>query len=279
MPKINIHGHLRHDQDIEARVRLWQQWNVVHFCCLCLQEDFLPEYFTNEDFLRIKDRYGSLLIGFAGVNVRVDRIDGPADIGRYKDLGFRGLKFLGNSYPYSHDVYFPIYEAAQELGMPVFFHTGWLAGAQPEDRETNRRFRISAENMRPYHLDRIARVFPDLKIIGAHLGFPHPHEALTMVERYENVYYGFSGDSGRLRRVRDILAVLLPHPALETDFADPEQNRALVWFEKFCFATDNPEPSCWVPNSQRIMDRLMIPEDTRRRFYYDNAARILGLQD
>ena len=105
----------------------------------------------------------------------------------------------------------------------------------------------------------------------------HPWEALTLIERYENAYYDFSGGSGLAPHVRNMLSVLMPHPGLETDYASPDENQALTWFSKLCFATDNPEPSVWVPNSERIMDRLQIPVETRERFYYGNAARILGL--
>ena len=61
--------------------------------------------------------------------------------------------------------------------------------------------------------------------------------------------------------------------------SDPSENRALSYFEKFCFGTDNPEPSVWVPASENIMDALEIPDDLRRRFYWDNAAAILGIRD
>ena len=71
---------------------------------------------------------------------------------------------------------------------------------------------------------------------------------------------------------------MLPPPALETDMTDPQENHALVWFEKLCFGTDNPEPSVWVPAAEHIMDRLQIPQPLRRKFYYDNTAALIGLQ-
>ena len=72
-------------------------------------------------------------------------------------------------------------------------------------------------------------------------------------------------------------SALLPHPGLETDMAHPGQNKALDWFGKICFATDNPEPSVWVPASEQILDRLAIPEPVRQQFYHDTAARIIGI--
>jgi predicted TIM-barrel fold metal-dependent hydrolase len=276
IPKINIHGHIHHNQDLRQRVRTWERWNVVRFCCLCLPDGFLEGYYTNGDFLRIRGQYDELIVGFAALNVGIGCVDGPDEIRRYQQQGFQGLKVIGNSMAFSHECYFPIYATAQELGMPIFFHTGWLADVGPA---VSRRLGLSAEAMRPYHLDAVVRVFPDLKIVGAHLGWPHPWEALTLIERYANVYYDFSGGGGLVPHVRNILSVLMPHPGLETDYASSDENRALTWFAKLCFATDNPEPSTWVPNSERIMDCLQIPPETRRRFYYGNAAQILGLSE
>jgi predicted TIM-barrel fold metal-dependent hydrolase len=273
-PKINLHGHIRHDQDLRARVRAWEEWNVVRFCCLCLPEGLAPDYYGNADFVRIRDEYRALIVGFAGVGLRAGSVDGAADVRRYREQGFAGLKCIGNSYPYGDERYFPIYEQAEALGMPAFFHTGWLMDVGDE---VSRRFHLAADHMRPYTLDPIARAFPKLPIVGAHLGLPHPAEALTLLERFPNLYYDITGGSGRAPHVRQILAALLPPTGLETDMADPEQNRALGWFGKLVFGTDNPEPALWAPQSQAIMERLAIPAATRARFYYGNAAAILGL--
>ena len=273
---INIHGHLRHDQDIAARVKLWEEWHVEKFICLCLHPRWLSHgYFTNEDFLAIKGKYGEVMIGFAAANiVAVGGIDGPNDVERYVEQGFAGLKFLDPSYPLDHDAYFPIYERAQSLRVPIFFHTGYLA----PDYETDGKYGVNSNNMRPYRFDRIARAFPKLTIIGAHLGIPHCHEALQMIASHPNVFADFSGGSGKKPHVRTVLSAMLPHPMLKTDMSDPQENRALEWFKKLCFGTDNPEPSVWVPASEYIMDELRIPEHLRRAFYYDNAAALLGLR-
>jgi len=79
LPKINMHGHLRRFQDIRQRLRIWDEWNVQHFCCLCLNEDVYwnteKEYFTNDDFLKIKDEYGDRILGFAAVALPTDVLE------------------------------------------------------------------------------------------------------------------------------------------------------------------------------------------------------------
>ena len=44
-----------------------------------------------------------------------------------KEMGFVGLKPYKPHFPYSDERYFPIYERAQALRMPVLFHTGLVA--------------------------------------------------------------------------------------------------------------------------------------------------------
>ena len=270
---INIHGHLRQHQDIPARMRCWREWNVEKFVCLCLHRRFHGRYFTNEDFLAMRSTYKDIILGFAAFDGFVGEVDGPGDIERYAEQGFAGLKFHDVSYPYNHEAYFPAYEKAQDLGLPILFHTGYMA----YEADSDARYGIDAENYRPYFLDKVARAFPGLKMIGSHLGGPHYHEALQMLSAHPNVYYDLSGGGGGKVHVRKIISAMGPQAGLKTDMSDPAENNALTWFDKLCFGTDNPEPDVWVPASELIMDRLEIPAQTRRKFYYDNAAALLGI--
>ena len=272
---INIHGHLRHGDDLAARVRIWREWNVEKFCCQCLPGHRAGNHYVrNEDFLAVRAQYKDLLVGFAAANLSTDRIDAAQDIRRYADQGFTGLKFIDPRYPYNHEAYYPLYEAAQELRMPILFHTGYL-GHEPEiDKPRG----TDGENMSPYKLDKIARAFPNLAIVGAHLGHPQEPVALYLTEFYPNLFFDVTGGGGRKAHVRRMLSALLPNPALKTNMADPEENRALRWFEQLVFGTDNPEPSVWIPASEHILDQLEAPEALRRKFYYETAAGILGLK-
>ncbi|MEN8227282.1 MAG: amidohydrolase family protein [Bacteroidota bacterium] len=278
LPKINTHGHLRKHHNIKERIRIWDEWNVQHFCALNLNEDVYwttkKDYFTNDDFLKIKDEYGNRILGFAGVALTRQRVSSVKDIERFKDQGFVGLKFCDAGYPYDHEIFFPLYEKALELEMPIVFHSGWLAVGDPvEDREMG----VEADNMRVMTLDKVARWFPDLNMIAAHLGSPDRIQALEQLRYYKNFHCDFCGGGGSKSWVRSTLAPMLPPAGLETDMSNPSENQALFWFTKMCFGTDNPEPSTWVPNTQFMMDRLEIPLETRKLFYYDTAAKLLGI--
>ena len=271
---INIHSHIDKHRDLKARIKNMKKWNIVRFCCLCMPDFCKDEYYTNDDFLAAKKDLGSLIVGLAAVNLHVYKIDSPQDIERYRNQGFVGLKFILNCHPYDHEAYFPIYEKTQQLNMPIIFHMGFLA-----KKSNHGEYKITSDNMRPWALDRITRTFPNLKLIGAHLGNPEMRVAIMMLERHENVYFDFSGECGDKYHVRDLKAALGPPPGLPTDYTDPQENRALGWFEKLVFATDNPEPDIWIPNCEQIMDHLKIPDTLRKKFYFQTASDIFGWKD
>lgn len=284
-PKINIHGHLLLDParkgDLPTRIRRWEEWNVRYFCCACVSNrpsSRLPGVFENHHFLAAKKEYGEILIGFAGINMHPDYLDTGADIERYRDQGFQGLKAYGNALPYSHDAYFPIWAAAERLQMPILFHTGMFGGVDWDNLELDRFHNAYAINCQPIHLDRIAHHFPRLNLIAAHMGGHWAQDVLSMTKYFKNIFADWTGGSGRKPHIRGILAALLPHPGLDTDMDDPEENLALQSLGQFCFGTDNPEPERWVGPSEIILDRLHATADIKKSFYYNNAARMLGLE-
>ena len=276
-PIINIHTHLRLKDDLPARVANWRKWNLRKVVCLSVHDRWsVGGYCVNRDFPAIMKRHPDIIIGFAAVNLVAGQIEKPGAIDRFKEQGYAGLKFEDNSYPYNHDIYWPLYERAEKLGLPILFHTGFLAPLKADDCNPDGRDGIDSENMRPYLLDRVARTFPKLSIIGSHLGMPHHQEAVCMM-KHSNVYFDFSGGGGCSQFVRAVTAALSPSlPG--ANMSDPGENPALELFEKkLLFATDNPEPEVWVPASEWIMDRLQIPQPIRENFYYKTAASILGI--
>jgi len=138
----------------------------------------LSSYFTNEDLIPWLERYPDILVGMAAIDLSKNP-DPPEKIEKLKEKGFTGLKFIHPYYPYNHEVYFPLYEKAEKLGTPILFHTGWVSIGRDDGK-----YGVDSNNMRPYCFDKIARAFPRLKMIGAHLGKPHAHEALGMIKKF-----------------------------------------------------------------------------------------------
>ena len=93
---------------------------------------------------------------------------------------FFAAKFCDAGLPYNHEAFFPVYDRAQELGMPIVFHAGFLAIGDPAE---DRRLGVEDDNMRVTTLARVARWFPDLKIVAAHLGMPNAAEDVYLRHR------------------------------------------------------------------------------------------------
>lgn len=99
-------------------------------------------------------------------------------------LGLRGLK-LPATYQGWHPLderAFPVYERAQELGMPVTFHLG-----------TTPHPSAPLEYARPIHVDELARTFPRLRVVIAHVAHPWEAEALVVCRKHPHVYADVSG--------------------------------------------------------------------------------------
>lgn len=102
-----------------------------------------------------------------------------------EDLGFKGIKMYPtyqHFYPNDKEMY-PLYGTAQELGVPIMFHTGSsvFKGSRLKFGE-------------PKLLDDVAVDFPDLPIVMAHSGRGAWYDqAVLMATLHRNVYMEVSG--------------------------------------------------------------------------------------
>ena len=269
---INIHAHITQGADVDEKIRVWKEQGAVRTCVLAIAPIKGPgnwRVLSNEQLTPHLARHSDHLIGFGGLDLTLEP-DKPEVVAELKQMGYRGLKAIRPCKPYDDDLFMPLYEAAAKHEMPILFHTGLLA-FRPDYRGPSRN-----DYMRPMHLERIARYFPHLTLIGAHLGMPWPSEAVRLLLSRPNVYYDISGGSGSARHGTFIKQALAPFP--NADPTDPDQHLALKLFAgKLLFGTDNPPLSTWVPRAQDILDYLQIPEDVQENFYWRSAAKLLGL--
>jgi len=72
LPKINLHAHINKEHGLKQHLKECDEWNIRYLCCLCMPEHTWwareKGYFSNKDYLNIKDEYGDRILGFAGVN-------------------------------------------------------------------------------------------------------------------------------------------------------------------------------------------------------------------
>jgi len=140
---------------------------------------------------------------------------------------------------------YPLYKAAEELGVPVLFHSG------PGPVGTR------MEYCRPIYLDDVALDFPDLRIVIAHFSGPWYMEAYALAWRHENVYVDISFHPEAFIRS-------LPWRLFEETIPD-----------KILFGTDFPFN---MPDERvEMVKRLPISNGAKRMILGENAARLLGL--
>ena len=154
--------------------------------------------------------------------------------------------------------FFPVYEAAEELGLPILFHVGISARFIPE----HDRWNTSSRFMMPLTLDRIARCFPDLTIWGAHLGYPDTWHAAELMRRHPRVFFDICG-------LPD-LPTLAPWSELFRDEAH---------WGKLIYGSEGG-PAGFAPlrdRYRRLMDEAGVSAEVQRRVFWDNAAEVLGL--
>ncbi len=202
---------------------------------------------TNEfvsDFCKGTDR----LIPFGAVCL----YEGPEPASQaeqcVKELGCRGLKFLPTyAHFYPDDTrLLPVYEVAQDLGIPVVFHTGTSIFQGSRIRYGN-----------PLLLDEIAEDFPLLKIVMSHGGRPFWYkEAEWMLRRHKNTYIDVAGIPPRH------LPSIFPHME---ELAD-----------RFLFGTDWPGIPSISKQVEQILE-LPLKAEFIDALFWSNAARILGL--
>ncbi|MBI4285621.1 MAG: amidohydrolase [Chloroflexi bacterium] len=121
-------------------------------------EDCLPLEQQHRIFAEAVKRHPDRLIAFAGVDPR--RPDAIKLVERaVKEWGFKALKLWPPAgFRASDACVYPLYNACQNLGIPVWIHSGTEIAP------------FSMANTHPMFVEDVAVHFPDLKIVIAHAG-------------------------------------------------------------------------------------------------------------
>ena len=210
---------------------------------------------SNEEIALSCADHADVLIPFASIDPAKGKPGAREARRLVEQFGVRGLKFhpsLQGFYPNDH-LAFPLYEVAQELGVPTIFHTGQTGiGARLRGGGG---VRLKFSN--PMCIDDVAVDFPDLRIIMAHPAFPWQDEALAVATHKPNVYIDLSGWSPRY------------FPPKLVSYANT------LLKEKVLFGSDYPliTPDRWLND----FEALDIKPDVRPRILKQNAIVLLGL--
>ena len=133
------------------------------------------------------EQHPGRIYGIAGIDA--SRImDSLRDIERaVTEFGFVGAHLYPHWFGWPPDDrrFYPFYAKCCELDIPVMMQVGHCLDY--------RRDRIFESVGRPMTLDRIAIDFPELRLIGIHLGWPWTEEMIAVAYKHANVY--IAGDA------------------------------------------------------------------------------------
>jgi predicted TIM-barrel fold metal-dependent hydrolase len=196
-------------------------------------------------------RYPTRFRGLAGL----DPTEGMRGV-RALEKAVKEYGFIGaHMYPHwfelrpDHARWYPFYAKCVELGIPVQMQVG-----QSLVYDRNRPLRSVAQ---PIMLDAIACDFPELKLVGIHIGIPWHNEMIAMAWKHRNVF---------------IVADAYAPKYWPKDFVRYIDSYGQ---DKVMFGTDFP-----VLTFQRMRDEvetLGLREGPKRKFLRENAVRVYGL--
>ena len=170
-----------------------------------------------------------------------------------KEYGFVGAHLYPHWFglPPDHARYYPIYAKCCELEIPLMMQVGHCLRYQRE--------RILPSVGRPITLDQIAIDFPELVLIGIHLGYPWTEEMISVAWKHENVYIGSDAYAPR------------HWPESFVHFIN-------TWGkDKVLFGTDWP-----VIDPERAIteiDTLELRPESKQKFLRDTALRLFRLPE
>jgi predicted TIM-barrel fold metal-dependent hydrolase len=168
-----------------------------------------------------------------------------------KELGFIGA----HAYPHwfelapDHARWYPFYAKCVELDVPIQIQVGQSLIYAPD-------YRCRSVGQ-PITLDAVACDFPELRIVGIHIGIPWHDEMIAMAWKHDNLFIGADAHSPR------------HWPASFVRYADSYGQ------DKVIFGTDFPVLD--FARTRGEIDALGLKPEARRKLLRDNALRIYRL--
>jgi len=265
---IDAHHHLESSPDYLERLASNCQRAGVNKVCLFGVSGNAADYglASDPEILKAMEKYPDLIIAYASFALGADS---PERVNEIVKQGFKGIKFINPKSNYDDKQFYPVYERMESAGIPAIFHLG-IVSRKP----TNKYRDINNNRMRPIYLDTIARAFPDLNIVGAHLGNPWYEEATMSARWNPNLYFDLTGSTLKKKNAKFLGELLWWTP--ETRYRDPMGRYA---WEKIVFGSDVPpeEIEDVLNDYKSVMTDLKVSKAIQDKVLGGTMADILGL--
>lgn len=167
-----------------------------------------------------------------------------------RELGFKALRVVPWlwGWPPNDRRYYPLYAECVELGVPFCTQVGHTGPLR------------SSETGRPIpYLDDVALDFPELVIVGGHIGYPWTEEMISLTRKYPNVYIDTSAYTTRR------------YPPELVRYMQTDGRRKVLFGSNY--------PMISPARALADLDTLGLDEEARDLFLAGNARRVFKLDD
>lgn len=203
---------------------------------------------SNDEVAALTLKHPDRLFGVGSVDLRRP-MHAVAEVRRCaEELGFKAIRVLPWLWelPPDHRRYYPVYAACVDHGLPFCTqvgHTGPLRGS---------------EYGRPIpHIDNVALDFPELTIVGGHVGYPWTDEMIALATKYPQVHIDTSAYKAS-RLPPQLVHYMQRHGRKKVLFGS---NWPMI-APRDCLAA---------------LDELGLDDDARALYLGGNAQRVFGL--
>lgn len=196
-------------------------------------------------------QYPDRFSGLAGIDP-TQGMDGVRELQRaVEEMGFIGAHIYPHWFELApdHAKYYPFYAKCVELDIPVQLQVGQSLVYSPKNPKRS--------VGQPICLDAVACDFPELKLIGIHIGIPWTQEMIAMAWKHRNVFIGTDAHSPK--------------------YWPPEFVHYINTYgqDKVMFGTDFPVLG--FERTVQEIEALGLRPEPYRKLMRDNAVRVYGL--
>ncbi|WP_299980444.1 amidohydrolase family protein [uncultured Pseudoteredinibacter sp.] len=203
---------------------------------------------SNEEVADIVQKAPDRFVGVAGANL-AKPMEAVRELRKWvSEYGFKALRIVQWVWnlPPTDPLYYPLYAECVNLGVPICLQVGHTGPLRPS--ETGRPI--------PY-IDQIALDFPELQIVGGHVGYPWTTEMIAVATKHENVFIDTSAYSANR------------FPPELIQFMKSNGRKKVMFGTNYPMIT--PEKCL------RDLDSLGMDEESRALFLSGNAERVFKL--
>ncbi len=205
---------------------------------------------SNDEIAEIVARNPKRFLGLATVDL-LRPVEAVRELERaVQDLGMSGLFILPWMWnlPPNDRHYYPLYVKCIELGVPFCCQVGHTGPLRP------------SEPGRPIpYLDDVALTFPDLTVVGGHIGHPWTDEMIDLAWKYPNVYIDTSAHLPRY------------YPPTLVHFMNSYGQDKVLWGTNY--------PMLPVDRCREQVEDLGLKPEAKEKFLRLNAQRVFKLAE